>query len=71
MCFSKRQNKFSSFHVLGNVAVVRSFMAGATSLAERTSVMANTSASQAVGFILGPGTIHAIFPLCVDDSRFV
>ncbi|KAJ6668783.1 hypothetical protein lerEdw1_012267 [Lerista edwardsae] len=38
----------------GNVAVVRSFMAGATSLAERTSVMANTSASQAVGFILGP-----------------
>ncbi|XP_066488044.1 major facilitator superfamily domain-containing protein 8 isoform X2 [Tiliqua scincoides] len=38
----------------GNVAVVRSFMAGATSLAERTSVMANTSVSQAVGFILGP-----------------
>ncbi|XP_068798144.1 major facilitator superfamily domain-containing protein 8 isoform X2 [Struthio camelus] len=38
----------------GNVAVVRSYIAGATSLAERTSAMANTSACQAVGFILGP-----------------
>ncbi|XP_062349961.1 major facilitator superfamily domain-containing protein 8 isoform X3 [Cinclus cinclus] len=39
----------------GNVAVVRSYIAGATSLTERTSAMANTSACQAVGFILGPG----------------
>ncbi|KAJ7423852.1 Major facilitator superfamily domain-containing protein 8 [Willisornis vidua] len=38
----------------GNVAVVRSYIAGATSLMERTSAMANTSACQAVGFILGP-----------------
>uniref|UniRef100_A0A8B9GD35 Major facilitator superfamily domain containing 8 n=1 Tax=Amazona collaria TaxID=241587 RepID=A0A8B9GD35_9PSIT len=38
----------------GNVAVVRSYIAGATSLMERTSTMANTSACQAVGFILGP-----------------
>ncbi|XP_062991337.1 major facilitator superfamily domain-containing protein 8 [Elgaria multicarinata webbii] len=38
----------------GNVAVVRSYIAGATSLTERTSAMANTSACQAVGFILGP-----------------
>uniref|UniRef100_A0A8D0H3A1 Major facilitator superfamily domain containing 8 n=1 Tax=Sphenodon punctatus TaxID=8508 RepID=A0A8D0H3A1_SPHPU len=38
----------------GNVAVVRSYIAGATSLAERTSAMANTSACQAIGFILGP-----------------
>ncbi|XP_057284506.1 major facilitator superfamily domain-containing protein 8 isoform X2 [Pezoporus wallicus] len=38
----------------GNVAVVRSYIAGATSLTERTSTMANTSACQAVGFILGP-----------------
>uniref|UniRef100_UPI00398EB02E major facilitator superfamily domain-containing protein 8 isoform X1 n=2 Tax=Pristiophorus japonicus TaxID=55135 RepID=UPI00398EB02E len=38
----------------GNVAVVRSYAAGATSLQERTSVMANISASQALGFILGP-----------------
>ncbi|XP_020637169.3 major facilitator superfamily domain-containing protein 8 isoform X1 [Pogona vitticeps] len=38
----------------GNVAVVRSYIAGATSLSERTSAMANTSACQAVGFILGP-----------------
>ncbi|XP_056298982.1 major facilitator superfamily domain-containing protein 8 [Pseudoliparis swirei] len=38
----------------GNVAVVRSFVAGATSLKERTSAMANMSACQALGFILGP-----------------
>ena len=40
---------------LGNVAVVRSYVAGATSLKERTSAMANMSACQALGFILGPG----------------
>ncbi|KAI6069526.1 Major facilitator superfamily domain-containing protein 8 [Aix galericulata] len=40
----------------GNVAVVRSYIAGATSLTERTSAMANTSACQAIGFILGPGS---------------
>ncbi|KAM6220980.1 major facilitator superfamily domain-containing protein 8 [Rhynchocyon petersi] len=38
----------------GNVAVVRSYIAGATSLQERTSAMANTSVCQALGFILGP-----------------
>ncbi|KAM5158970.1 major facilitator superfamily domain-containing protein 8 isoform 1-T1 [Callospermophilus lateralis] len=38
----------------GNVAVVRSYIAGATSLQERTSSMANTSTCQALGFILGP-----------------
>ncbi|XP_019377628.1 PREDICTED: major facilitator superfamily domain-containing protein 8 [Gavialis gangeticus] len=38
----------------GNVAVVRSYIASATSLTERTSAMANTSACQALGFILGP-----------------
>ncbi|XP_077621185.1 major facilitator superfamily domain-containing protein 8 isoform X2 [Crocuta crocuta] len=38
----------------GNVAVVRSYIAGATSLQERISSMANTSACQALGFILGP-----------------
>uniref|UniRef100_A0A671PE88 Major facilitator superfamily (MFS) profile domain-containing protein n=1 Tax=Sinocyclocheilus anshuiensis TaxID=1608454 RepID=A0A671PE88_9TELE len=37
----------------GNVAVVRSYVAGATSLKERTSAMANMSACQALGFILG------------------
>ncbi|XP_068569460.1 major facilitator superfamily domain-containing protein 8-like [Cebidichthys violaceus] len=54
----------NKFHVLisrafvgfgaGNVAVVRSYVAGATSLTERTSAMANMSACQALGFILGP-----------------
>ncbi|KAM4810493.1 major facilitator superfamily domain-containing protein 8 [Rhinophrynus dorsalis] len=38
----------------GNVAVVRSYVAGATSLSERTGAMANISAFQALGFILGP-----------------
>ncbi|KAI1883819.1 hypothetical protein AGOR_G00235930 [Albula goreensis] len=38
----------------GNVAVVRSYVAGATSLSERTGAMANMSACQALGFILGP-----------------
>ncbi|XP_036914443.1 major facilitator superfamily domain-containing protein 8 isoform X2 [Sturnira hondurensis] len=38
----------------GNVAVIRSYVAGATSLQERTGSMANTSACQALGFILGP-----------------
>nr|AAP92601.1 Ab2-276 [Rattus norvegicus] len=40
----------------GNVAVVRSYIAGATSLQERTGAMANTSTCQALGFILGPGS---------------
>uniref|UniRef100_A0A9L0IIA3 Major facilitator superfamily domain containing 8 n=1 Tax=Equus asinus TaxID=9793 RepID=A0A9L0IIA3_EQUAS len=40
----------------GNVAVVRSYIAGATSLQERTGSMANTSACQALGFILGPAS---------------
>ncbi|KAG2465434.1 MFSD8 protein, partial [Polypterus senegalus] len=39
----------------GNVAVVRSYVAGATSIRERTGAMANMSACQALGFILGPG----------------
>uniref|UniRef100_A0A8C5M550 Major facilitator superfamily domain containing 8 n=1 Tax=Leptobrachium leishanense TaxID=445787 RepID=A0A8C5M550_9ANUR len=38
----------------GNVAVVRSYVAGATSLSERTGAMANVCAFQALGFILGP-----------------
>ncbi|XP_059211438.1 major facilitator superfamily domain-containing protein 8 [Centropristis striata] len=54
----------NKFHILvsrafvgfgaGNVAVVRSYVAGATSLKERTNAMANMSACQALGFILGP-----------------
>uniref|UniRef100_A0AC11C433 Major facilitator superfamily domain containing 8 n=1 Tax=Ovis aries TaxID=9940 RepID=A0AC11C433_SHEEP len=44
----------------GNVAVIRSYIAGATSLQERTSSMANTSACQALGFILGPGCVHGL-----------
>ncbi|XP_030047606.1 major facilitator superfamily domain-containing protein 8 [Microcaecilia unicolor] len=46
----------------GNVAVVRSYVAGATSLSERTSAMANVSAFQALGFILGPA-FQACFTL--------
>ena len=39
----------------GNVAVVRSYVSGATTLGERTPAMANMSAFQAIGFIIGPG----------------
>nr|DBA28943.1 TPA: hypothetical protein GDO54_009223 [Pyxicephalus adspersus] len=46
----------------GNVAVVRSYVAGATSISERTSAMANISAFQALGFILGPA-FQAAFTL--------
>ena len=45
---------------LGNVAVIRSYIAGATSLQERTNSMANTSACQALGFILGPGRLSLL-----------
>lgn len=55
---------YNKYHILlsrafvgfgaGNVAVVRSYVAGATSLKERTGAMANMSACQALGFILGP-----------------
>ncbi|XP_026309906.1 major facilitator superfamily domain-containing protein 8 isoform X5 [Piliocolobus tephrosceles] len=44
----------------GNVAVVRSYTAGATSLQERTSSMANISMCQALGFILGPASTDEI-----------
>ncbi|KAM8928176.1 major facilitator superfamily domain-containing protein 8 isoform 5-T5 [Lycaon pictus] len=44
----------------GNVAVIRSYIAGATSLQERTSSMANTSACQALGFILGPASTDEV-----------
>uniref|UniRef100_A0A8C6CHC9 Major facilitator superfamily domain containing 8 n=1 Tax=Moschus moschiferus TaxID=68415 RepID=A0A8C6CHC9_MOSMO len=44
----------------GNVAVIRSYIAGATSLQERTSSMANTSACQALGFILGPASADEV-----------
>ncbi|XP_053400185.1 major facilitator superfamily domain-containing protein 8-like isoform X2 [Mercenaria mercenaria] len=53
----------------GNIAVVRSYVAGATKLSERISVMANLSAFQSAGFIsvfqtamvpLGyPGPVHS------------
>uniref|UniRef100_A0A5F5PIN4 Major facilitator superfamily domain containing 8 n=1 Tax=Equus caballus TaxID=9796 RepID=A0A5F5PIN4_HORSE len=55
----------------GNVAVVRSYIAGATSLQERTGSMANTSACQALGFILGPGSVYGLvnsFWKCSTDS---
>lgn len=41
----------------GNVAVVRSYVSGATTTKERTVAMANMSAFQAVGFIFGPGKV--------------
>ncbi|XP_075471564.1 major facilitator superfamily domain-containing protein 8 [Ascaphus truei] len=51
----------------GNVAVVRSYVAGATSLSERTGAMANISAFQALGFILGPA-FQACFALIGENG---
>uniref|UniRef100_A0AAQ4RV98 Major facilitator superfamily (MFS) profile domain-containing protein n=1 Tax=Gasterosteus aculeatus aculeatus TaxID=481459 RepID=A0AAQ4RV98_GASAC len=69
----------NKFHVLisralvgfgaGNVAVVRSYVAGATSLKERTGAMANMSACQALGFILGPESDRTIDHIAVLTSN--
>uniref|UniRef100_A0A7N6AMR0 Major facilitator superfamily (MFS) profile domain-containing protein n=1 Tax=Anabas testudineus TaxID=64144 RepID=A0A7N6AMR0_ANATE len=55
----------------GNVAVVRSYVAGATSLKERTSAMANMSACQALGFILGPDTEESVDQVAVLTSNIL
>ncbi|KAJ8297856.1 hypothetical protein KUTeg_024387 [Tegillarca granosa] len=47
----------------GNVAVVRSYVSGATTLKERTPTMANISAFQAIGFIIGPAIQTAMVPI--------
>ncbi|XP_077869291.1 major facilitator superfamily domain-containing protein 8-like [Saccoglossus kowalevskii] len=47
----------------GNIAVVRSYSSGSTTLKERTPAMANLSAAQALGFILGPVVQTAFAPV--------
>ena len=47
----------------GNVSVVRAYIAAATTVRERTSAMANVSAFQALGIILGPVFGLAFSPL--------
>ncbi|XP_064637384.1 major facilitator superfamily domain-containing protein 8-like [Lineus longissimus] len=47
----------------GNVAVVRSYIAAATTLKERTGAFANASAAQALGFIIGPALQAAFSPI--------
>ncbi|XP_033742789.1 major facilitator superfamily domain-containing protein 8-like isoform X2 [Pecten maximus] len=47
----------------GNVAVVRSYVSGATTTRERTGAMASMSACQAVGFIFGPAIQTAMVPV--------
>lgn len=47
----------------GNVAVVRSYVSGATTVKERTNSMANLSIFQAMGFILGPVIQAALVPV--------
>ena len=42
----------------GNVAIVRSFASVTSTMEERTSVLANISAAQALGFIIGPRKLH-------------
>ncbi|PAA94182.1 hypothetical protein BOX15_Mlig003459g1 [Macrostomum lignano] len=46
----------------GNGAVIRSFVSGATTVAERTEVMAKVSICQSLGFIVGPA-VQAVFTL--------
>jgi len=41
--------------------VVRSYVSEATTKAERTGAMAGISASQALGFILGPGELYFLW----------
>lgn len=55
-----------AFRLAGNVAVVRAYVAEATSVKERTGAMANMSACQGLGFILGPGSVGAGRPF---DAR--
>lgn len=45
---------FVCFFLLANSTIMRSYSSAATTLAERTNVMANLSAFQGIGFILGP-----------------
>ncbi|XP_077984078.1 major facilitator superfamily domain-containing protein 8-like [Glandiceps talaboti] len=47
----------------GNNAVARSYVSAATTLTERTPAMANLSAAQALGFILGPVIQTAFTPI--------
>ena len=39
----------------GSVSVVRAYVSAATTMEERTGAMANISAAQSIGFIVGPG----------------
>lgn len=43
---------------LANSTIMRSYASSATTMAERTNVMANLSAYQGVGFILGPRNLQ-------------
>lgn len=45
---------FGLLLILANSTIMRSYSSAATTLKERTAVMANLSAYQGVGFILGP-----------------
>jgi hypothetical protein len=47
--------------VLANSTIMRSYSSAATTLTERTAVMANLSAYQGVGFILGPRKFEFAF----------
>jgi hypothetical protein len=53
--FNELKNSIKiSLIILANSTIMRSYASSATTLAERTNVMANLSAYQGVGFILGP-----------------
>ena len=51
----------------GNIATIRSYIAAATFISERTAQMSIASAFQSVGFTVGPGIQAALTPLqCTD-----
>ena len=57
------------FFVSGNIATIRSYVASATFMSERTSQMAMIQSYQALGFLIGPGIQAALTPLGCAEPR--
>lgn len=58
-----------SLGVLANSTIMRSYSSSATTLTERTAVMANLSAYQGVGFILGPREFRLLALVSPNQDR--
>ena len=66
---SQNWNKSPLFFVSGNIATIRSYVASATFMSERTSQMAMIQSYQALGFLIGPGIQAALTPLGCAEPR--